>query len=554
MIKTLIGKFIFTFDKSNGSEFSHMENRLKIRSYLLYKSLSEDHINIMKQVLTVVLILFYSICFSQETVKKPNIIVIFSDDHALQAISAYGSPHIKTPNIDRIANEGAIFKNTFCTNSICGPSRAVLLTGKYNHLNGQYDNRTETRINTGQPMFPKYLQENGYETSWIGKWHINNHPQFFDYWKILPGQGLYYNPDFINMDSSRVRIDGYTTDIITDEALTWLDKGRDESKPFSLVIGHKAPHREWQPDIQDLHAFDGKPFEVPANFFDDYNGRKAAEHQLMEVKDLRWDWDSKVNTKDVSYVKRMTATQKEAWDKYYETENASLDTSKMSVKEIALWKYQRYMHDYMACVVSLDRNIGRVLDYLDKTGLAENTIVIYSSDQGFYLGEHGWYDKRFMYEQSLRMPFVMRYPKVIQPKTVVNEMVVNIDIAPTILSAAGVKVPSDMQGVSVLPLAKQPGKIKNWRKSMYYHYYEYPDPHRVMPHFGIRTERYKLIYFYGNGSSWEFYDLKHDPDEMNNGYNNQKNRILISQLKKDLLGLMLQYEDKDAVAILLKVN
>lgn len=508
----------------------------------------------MNQILSVLLILFTSNSFAQNKVSKPNIIVIFSDDHALQAISAYGSPHIKTPNIDRIANEGAIFRNTFCTNSICGPSRAVLLTGKYNHLNGQYDNRTETRINTGQPMFPKYLQKNGYETSWIGKWHINNHPQYFDYWKILPGQGLYYNPDFINMDSSRVRIDGYATDIITDEALTWLDNGRDKSKPFSLVIGHKAPHREWQPDIQDLNAFDGKPFAVPDNFFDDFKGKKAAAHQLMEVKDLRWDWDVKVNTKDVAYVKRMNPPQREAWDKYYETENQKLDTTRMTPKEIALWKYQRYMHDYLGCIVSLDRNIGRVLEYLDKTGLAENTIVIYSSDQGFYLGEHGWYDKRFMYEQSLRMPFLMKYPKVIQPKTVVNEMVVNIDFAPTILSIAGVKIPDDIQGKSVLPLAVKPAKTIKWRKSMYYHYYEYPDAHRVMPHFGIRTERYKLIHFYGNGSSWEFYDLKKDPDEMQNSYDNPENRKLIFQLKKELKGLMLQYKDKEALGILAKTR
>ena len=508
----------------------------------------------MKFFLSIILLLCYSYSLAQNVIKKPNIIVIFSDDHALQAISAYGSPHIKTPNIDRIANEGAIFKNTFCTNSICGPSRAVLLTGKYNHINGQYDNRTDTRINTGQPMFPKYLQENGYETSWIGKWHINNHPKYFDFWKILPGQGLYYNPDFINMDSSRVRIDGYATDIITDEALTWLQKGRDESKPFSLVIGHKAPHREWQPDIQDLHAFDGQKFKVPDNFFDDYVGRKAAEHQLMEVKDLRWDWDLKVNTKDIPYIKRMTESQRNGWNKYYEIENAALDTNKLTKKEIAHWKYQRYMHDYLACIVSLDRNIGRILEYLDKTGLAENTIVIYSSDQGFYLGEHGWYDKRFMYEQSLRMPFVMRYPKVIQPKTAVNEMVVNIDFAPTILSIAGVKIPDDMQGESVMPLTVKKNKNTNWRKSMYYHYYEYPDAHRVMPHFGIRTERYKLIHFYGNGASWEFYDLKNDPNEMKNVYDKLENKKLISQMKTELKGLMIQYDDKDALTILAKAN
>ncbi|MGB4959940.1 MAG: sulfatase, partial [Saprospiraceae bacterium] len=452
----------------------------------------------MKYFLLILGLTLHLIVDAQNAAGKPNIIVIFSDDHALQAISAYGSPHIQTPNIDRIAKEGAIFKNAFVTNSICAPSRAVLLTGKYNHINGQYDNRSETRINTGQEMFPKLLQQQGYTTSWIGKWHINNHPQYFDYWKILPGQGLYYNPDFINMDSSRVRIDGYATDIITDEALSWLKDGRDPDKPFSLVIGHKAPHREWQPDTRDLNAFDGKLFEVPDNFFDNYMDRKAAQHQLMEIKDLRWDWDLKVNTKDVNYVKRMNPDQRKAWDKYYDIQNAQLDTASMTPKEIALWKYQRYMHDYMACILSLDRNIGRVLSYLDHSGLAENTVVIYASDQGFYLGEHGWYDKRFMYEQSLRMPLVMRYPAKVKPNTTIRDMIVNIDLAPSILDIAGISIPKDMQGKSFLPLVQNGKSISPWRKSMYYHYYEYPDAHRVMPHFGIRTDRYKLIYYYGN--------------------------------------------------------
>ena len=508
----------------------------------------------MKNILYLFIISLSFFSFIKKETKHPNIIVIFSDDHALQAISAYGSPHIKTPNIDRLAREGALFKNTFCTNSICAPSRAVLLTGKYNHLNGQVDNRTQTRINTGQPMYPKYLQENGYTTSWIGKWHINNTPQYFDYWKVLPGQGQYYNPDFINMDSSQSRIEGYATDIITDEALGWLDKGRDKSKPFSLVIGHKAPHREWQPDTQDLHAFDGKTFDVPNTFFDDYKDRQAAQHQLMQIKDLRWDWDLKVKANETGIMTRMTKSQKEAWDAYYEPENAKLDTTKMTRREIALWKYQRYMHDYMGCILSLDRNIGRVLDYLDKTGLADNTIIIYSSDQGFYLGEHGWFDKRFMYEQSLHMPFIMRYPKVVKPNTVVNDMVVNIDFAPTILNIAGVPIPSDMQGKSVMPLVNQGKKPQNWRKSMYYHYYEYPDAHRVMPHFGIRTERYKLIHFYGNGSSWELIDLKNDPNELKNVYNHPKNKPLVAQLKKELRALMVQYEDNEAITILDKTD
>jgi arylsulfatase A-like enzyme len=510
----------------------------------------------MKKIPIILFALFALLCsvsFTKKEVNRPNIVFIFSDDHALQAISAYGSPHVKTPNIDRIAREGALFPNTFCTNSICAPSRAVLLTGKYNHLNGQIDNRERTRIDTRQPSFPMHLQQNGYATAWIGKWHINNTPRYFDYWRVLPGQGHYYNPDFINMDSTRTRIEGYATTVITDQALDWLEKGRDKSKPFSLVIGHKAPHREWQPDIQDLHAFDGRPFAVPKTFFDNYKDRKAAEHQMMEIKDLRWDWDLKVKADKTGIMTRMTPTQKKGWDEYYETENAKLDTLKMTAKDIALWKYQRYMHDYMGCIISLDRNIGRVLDYLDKTGLAENTIVVYSSDQGFYLGEHGWYDKRFMYEESLHMPFVIRYPKVIKPNSKMNDMVVSIDFAPTLLDIAGIKPPSDMQGKSILPLFSAQ-KPRDWRKSMYYHYYEYPDAHRVLPHFGIRTERYKLICFYEkNGMSWELFDLKKDKNEMKNEINNPKHKALIMSLKQQLKALMLEYKDDEALKMMEKV-
>lgn len=485
---------------------------------------------------------------AQSTSRKPNIVVIFSDDHALQAISAYGSPHIKTPNIDRIAREGALFNHALCTNSICAPSRAVLLTGKYNHLNGQIDNRTTTVMDTRQPSFPKYLQENGYTTSWIGKWHISNTPRYFDYWKVLPGQGVYYNPDFIRMDSSRIRMPGYATDIVTDEALQWLDKGRADDKPFCLVIGHKTSHREWMPDIRDLDAFKGKPFAVPPTFFDKYEGRKAAAHQEMEIKDLRWDWDLKVNAGNLPIITRMDATQRAGWEAYYEKENALLDTTKMTREQIALWKYQRYMHDYMACVLSMDRNIGRVLDYLDQHGLAENTIVLYSSDQGFYLGEHGWYDKRFMYEPSLHMPLVMRFPGRIKPGTQVDKMVVSIDFAPTLLDLAGVGIPADMQGVSFRPLITS-GKTPSWRKSMYYHYYEYPDPHRVLPHYGVRTDRYKLICFYeGAAKSWELFDLKKDPDELFNLIGQPRHQKRISGLKTELRDLMVRYRDDQALA------
>lgn len=501
---------------------------------------------------TIFFLLIQLVSHSIASGQRPNIIVIFSDDHALQAISAYGSPHIQTPNIDRLAREGALFRNALCTNSICAPSRAVLLTGKYNHLNGQIDNQTSTVIDTRQPSFPKYMQEHGYTTSWIGKWHINNTPRYFDYWKVLPGQGNYYNPDFIQMDSSKIRMPGYVTDIITDEAIGWLDKNQKENKkPFCLVIGHKATHREWQPDIQDLHAFDSKTFDVPKTFFDQYDNRLAAGHQLMEVKDMRWDWDNKVNMKGIPIYERMTESQKTGWNEYYDTANKNPDTLSMNAKEKALWKYQRYMHDYMGCVRSLDRNIGRVLDYLDKNDLTKNTIVIYSSDQGFYLGEHGWFDKRFMYEPSLHMPLIVRYPQKVHAGKIIDQMVVNIDYAPTLLDYAGIAIPNTMQGKSIRPLLESMQPISSWRKSMYYHYYEYPEPHRVMPHFGIRTDRYKLIGFYDQHViHWELYDMKADPDEMNNLYQSTDQKARIKQLKSGLKQLMIQYKDQDALTIL----
>lgn len=488
---------------------------------------------------------------AQQLPAKPNIVFIFSDDHALQAISAYGSPHIKTPNIDRLAREGAIFRNAFCTNSICAPSRAVLLTGKYNHLNGQIDNRTSTVMDTRQPSFPKYLQQQGYTTSWVGKWHISNTPRYFDYWKVLPGQGVYYNPDFINMDSSRIKMPGYVTDVITDEALGWLEKNKaNDKKPFCLVIGHKAPHREWQPDIQDLHAFDQKKFEVPKTFKDNYQGRKAAAHQQMEIKDLRWDWDLKVNADHIPIIQRMDEIQRRGWNEYYTRENAKLDTSNMSPDEIALWKYQRYMHDYLGCILSVDRNIGRVLDYLDENDLTKNTIVVYSSDQGFYLGEHGWYDKRFMYEPSLHMPLLMRYPPSIKPGTQVDKMIVSIDFAPTLLDFAGIPKPADMQGMSFKPLLSNRPDV-SWRTAVYYHYYEYPDAHRVLPHFGIREDQYKLICFYkGNTRSWELFDLYSDPEELVNIYSRPDLKSKVSAMKTALRKLMIQYDDKAALAVL----
>ncbi|GAB4040711.1 sulfatase family protein [Spirosoma gilvum] len=482
--------------------------------------------------------------------QRPNIVIIFSDDHALKAISAYGSPYIQTPNIDRIGREGAVFNNMFCTNSICAPSRATLLTGKYSHINGHRDNYTT--FDASQPMFPKYLQQAGYQTAWIGKWHLKANPQYFDFWEVLPGQGLYYSPNFIQMDGKTVRREGYVTNLITDDALNWLDSGRDASKPFCLVIGHKAPHREWLPDTTDLHAFDGKTFPMPSTFYDTYEGRLAAQHQDMQIATptMRLGLDLKVDIDTMPIIKRMNPAQLKAWKAYYDPLNEAFKKQNLTGKALDNWKYQRYMHDYLGCVLSVDRNIGRVLEYLDKHGMRENTLVMYSSDQGFYLGEHGWFDKRFMYEESMHMPLLVRYPPTIKPGTVTNSLFVNTDFAPTILQTAGLPVPTDMQGKSFLPIPKAGAG----RKAVYYHYYEYPADHRVLPHFGIRTDRYKLIYFYGKGESWEFFDLKTDPNELKNGYSLPKNQAIIHQLKSDLKKLASEYQDTEAVEMLTKAG
>lgn len=484
--------------------------------------------------------------------KRPNVIFIFSDDHAYQAISAYGSRLVKTPNIDRIAREGAIFRNAMVTNSICGPSRATLLTGKYSHKNGYTLN--EKVFDVSQPLFPRILQQNGYQTAWVGKWHLGALPQGFDYWNILPGQGHYYNPDFIS-GGDTVRMHGYVTNIITDLSLSWLNK-RDTAKPFFMVVGEKATHREWLPDLQDLGAYDDVDFPLPATFNDRYQGRDAAAHQDMTIdKTMRLAEDLKVhvnydNPGKYNPYNRFTPEQKKVFYDYYENKiSKAFDEGHYTGEALLKWKYQRYLKDYLSVARSLDRNIGRLLHYLDSTGLAKNTIVIYASDQGFYMGEHGWFDKRFIYEESLRTPFVMRYPGVIKPGTVINEMMLNIDWAPTMLDIAGASIPRNMQGVSFLPLLGGKG-AKNWRKDMYYHYYEFPQPHHVYPHFGIRTMRYKLVRFYGPSSSWELFDLEKDPHELHNLYGTKGYERVTATLKERLKALILEYDDGEALRLM----
>lgn len=504
---------------------------------------------------------FYSFCallliaVCAQAQKRPNILIIVSDDHAYQTIGAYGSKLMQTPAIDRIAKEGVLFQKAYVTNSICGPSRAVILTGKYSHKNGFKDNE-HSRFNGAQNTFIKELTRNGYQTAWIGKWHLETVPQGFTYWQVLPGQGQYYNPDFIQMDSSRKRYEGYVSNVIEDEAEAWLNR-RDTAKPFCLVIGHKATHRTWIPDTVDFGRFDKVAFPLPHNFYDAYKGRQAAAVQDMTIaKTMRMDYDLKMFENDEAENKegsigRMNGAQRAAFHAYYKPIYEDLKRRNLSGDALTEWKYQRYLKDYLSTAASLDRNIGRALDYLDKHNLTTNTLVIYVSDQGFYLGEHGWFDKRWMYEESFRTPMVMRYPGVVQQGTVNNDFVMNLDIAPTVLQAAGIPVPEDMQGRSFLPLLKK-GKAKG-RQTMYYHYYENGE-HAVSPHFGIRTKRYKLIRFYERVGAWELYDLKKDKAEMNNVYGKKEYEKIMAELIKQLRNLIEEYEDKDARMVLQKSN
>ena len=488
--------------------------------------------------------------FSLAQNKRPNIIFILSDDHAYQAIGAYGNQLARTPNIDRIAKEGARFNNMFITNSICGPSRACFLTGKYSHVNGYTLN--ERVFDNNQAVFPTLLQKAGYQTAWIGKMHLGTLPSGFDYLDILPGQGQYYNPDFINTEHKTRRVEGYVTDLITQFSLDWL-KQRDTTKPFFLVVGEKATHREWLPALEDLGVYDSVQFPLPANFYDDYQGRNAAAQQDMTIdKTMRLKEDLKVHAdyEHTDIYNRFTPEQKSKFYNYYENKvSAEFDRKKLTGKALVEWKYQRYLKDYLATANSLDRNIGRILDWLDRSGLAGNTIVIYASDQGFYLGEHGWFDKRFMYEESLRTAFLMRWPGKIKPGSQINAFALGIDWAPTLLNAAGVKVPAGIQGKSFLSLLNNKN-TGSWRKEIYYHYYEFPEPHHVYPHVGIRTQQYKLIKFYGGISDWELFDLEKDPHEMKNIYAQKGNERIIANLKADLEKLMKQYRDTAALRFL----
>ena len=504
---------------------------------------------------------------------KPNILFIMSDDHAYQAISAYDDKLITTPNIDRIADEGMLFNNACVTNSICAPSRAVILTGKHSHLNGKIDNRS--KFDDSQTTFPQLFQKAGYQTAMFGKLHFGNNPKGVDDFLILPGQGDYINPRFLGKDKDTI-ISGYVTDIITDLTLDWFKNKRDESKPFLMMYLHKAPHRAWWPSPEKFAEFYEKRFPEPKTLFDDYSGRgtaaKTAEMNIL--KHMQYMHDSKVRPETINemgdikpeiiyekadgtlmrpkpegFYRPFNRANKKQKEKY----NITLDKiskdfkenwPKMNKKEKMRWKYQRYMQDYLATISSVDDNVGRVLDYLEENDLDKNTIIIYTSDQGFYLGEHGWFDKRFIYDESFKTPLMIKWPNVIKPGTTNEEMVQNLDFAQTLLEAAMISVPDDMQGESLIPLFK--GDFDKWnRDAVYYHYYEYPSVHMTKRHYGIVSKEYKLVHFYYDIDEWELYDRKKDPTEINNVYDDPNYKDIVTKMSKELKDLRIKYKDSE---------
>ena len=472
---------------------------------------------------------------------KPNIIFILSDDHTTNAISAYGGLYKEiapTPNIDKIAHEGAILKNTFATNSICGPSRASILTGTYNHINGYYKNYKGGVFDNTQWTFPQELQKEGYNTALVGKWHLASEPVGFDYYKyhISRGQqGFYWDPVYNDNGVEKKEV-GYATNLTTNYALDWLKNRSNNDEPFCLLLQYKAPHREWSPDKKYEELWENKELPYPSTFNDDYKTREKTAGNTEMTMDYFCREDMKMTPPD-----SLNKNQKAKWLSYGFKRNEIVELDKnASASENKKLRFQKYIKDYLATIKSVDDNIGKVMDYLKESKLDENTIIIYASDQGFFIGEHGWFDKRFMYEESIRMPFVIKYPGKIKPNTINEDIITNIDFAPTILEMAGVDIPASVQGKSFFNnLSKN--KNDNWRQSMYYHYYEYPFYHHVQPHYGIRNERYKLIHFYYDIDVWELYDLKEDPNELNNLFYSDKHKELGVQLKQELYELKDQY-------------
>ena len=509
-----------------------------------------------------------SSCQQKKEITKPyNIVYIMTDDHTAQMMSCYDTRYIETPNLDRIANDGVRFTNSFVANSLSGPSRACMITGKHSHANGFTDNTTCVFDGSQQTM-PKLLQKAGYQTAIVGKWHLESLPTGFDYWEIVPGQGDYYNPDFITMNNDTIQKQGYITNIVTDMGIDWMENQRDRNKPFCLFIHHKAIHRNWLPETKYLAEYEEKTFPLPDNFFDTYEGRPAAASQEMSIfKDMDLIYDlkmlkegkeSSLKERYLSYIGRMNPEERKAFDDFYAPIITDFYKQNLKGKELAEWKYQRYMRDYAKTVKSLDDNVGRVLDYLKEHDMLDNTLVVYTSDQGFYMGEHGWFDKRYMQKESLNMPLLIRYPNEIKPGSTNKSIIINADFAPTLLDYAGISKPSYMQGESFRSILKNGKEPKGWRDAMYYRYWMHGDQHHhTVAHYGICTERYKLIYYYGKTLNkkgthempytpdWELFDMKRDPQEMRNFYNDKRYRKVVADLKEKLYQLKSAYQDNE---------
>ena len=490
--------------------------------------------------------------------ERPNIVFIFSDDHAPHAIGAYGGILKEvdpTPNIDALARRGMLFQNSFCTNSICGPSRAVILTGLHSHLNGFKHNGNN--FDGSQVTFPKLLQKSGYETAVIGKWHLKSTPQGFNYWDVLRGQGDYFSPTFLS-ENGKETVEGHCTDVVTDKAIAWLSKSRDSDKPFMLMCQHKAPHRSWMPAIRHLDLYADRDLPEPATLFDQWeDNTAAAKFQEMEIDrhmHLQYDlhlplpagFDPKTSEDGLSRfalrnLKKLTDSQRDQWDAKWKPRNEAFAAANLSGKDLVRWKYQRYIKNYLRCIKGVDESVGRIVKWLEENNLSENTIVIYSSDQGFYLGDHGWYVKRWMYDESMKMPLIVSWPGVTKAGSVNKELVQNLDYAQTFLEIANTDAPDRMQGRSLVPLLK--GETPDdWRQSVYYHYHEYPGAHAVPKHCGVRTKDLKLMHFYEFGE-WEFYDLNSDPDEQNNVYNKAERAEQIAAMKSELTRMQELYND-----------
>ena len=495
------------------------------------------------------------------TKSRPNIIFIMSDDHAQTAISAYGTEIGRlapTPNIDRIAANGALFENSYVTNSLCGPSRATMLTGQFSHMHGFTKNGQ--KFDNSSWNWVRELGQSGYRTALFGKWHLNYSPEGAGIgdWAVLDDQGKYYNPDIIT-PTGRSVVEGYASDIITDYSIDWLEENAGSDEPFAILIHHKAPHRNFMPAIRHLQKYIGTEFPVPTNYFDHYDGRPAAAAQEMNIyRDMYEGHDLKMTTEEGSTelrfnpwtddFDRMTEEQRGAYFGALQPGNDAMNAADMSEREMAIWKYQRYMDEYLGTVAAVDESVGRVLDWLEASGQADNTIVVYTSDQGFYLGEHGWFDKRFMYEESLRTPLVMQFPGHIAPGTRVSVPVQNVDYAPTFLDYAGLSGRDTIQGHSLREVVDGTPPA-DWREDIYYHYYEYPGFHSVRAHYGVKAGRYKLMRYYGDINQWEFYDLQTDPTEMHNRIDDPAVQAVVAEMKERLEVLRSQYRDSDGPAV-----